>query len=194
MRDFQLPLAFEFEGENVPKLAKFKRVRAGKWSLRSAKSLSEIAELATYLLALERYEEAAEIGQFVSEGIEFSGNYDLWSPASQSIAIGARASRMLGQEDRASKIFAPLKTNPSHCFNQATLKQILRETYDSLRQGVSLKLIACHNALVLEEFYAGRGGTEWYPITELEAQLNQALALIRQSLEPRRSNPDYSHP
>jgi hypothetical protein len=185
MRDFQFPMAFGFDGETVPKLASFKRVRAGKWSLRSVKSLSEMAELATYLFALGRYEEAAEIGQFVSEEVLFSGNYNLWSPASYSIVVGARASRLLGQEDRASKIFAPLKTNPSHCFNQGTLKQIIRETYDSLRQGASLRLVARHNTLLLEESHAGRPGTEWYPIAELEAQLNQALALIRHSLEPK---------
>jgi hypothetical protein len=48
-----------------------KRVRAGKWSLWSTKSLAEMAQLATYLLALGRHPEAPEIGEFVSDIVCF---------------------------------------------------------------------------------------------------------------------------
>ena len=100
----QLSRAFSPDDEKNAKLAKFKLARAAKWSLRSGKSLLDMGDLATYLLALNRREEAVEIGEFVSQNVQFAGNYDIWTPAAYAITVGARAARLLGQDERSARI------------------------------------------------------------------------------------------
>ena len=82
-----LPKAFDPAGELNPKVARFKLVRVGKWSLKSKQSLWDIVDLATYLLALDRNREAADIGDFISAEVVFGGGLQ---PLGSCLTIDSR--------------------------------------------------------------------------------------------------------
>jgi hypothetical protein len=176
-----LPSAFDPDDETNSKLRKFKLARAGKWSLRSSKSLWDTADLATYLLALERYKEAAEIGGFIAQNVSFDGNYNRWTPAARAIAVGVRAGRLLGDAEMADRIYRPIREHPDYIINRAIEEQMIRQTPETLQNG-SFLLVTRDNVVRIEDARAGRSGTEWYPMAEMEDYLVQALTAIRKSL------------
>jgi hypothetical protein len=182
VKPLTLPKSFSAEGEVLPKLKRFKSARARKWSFGSRRSWRDMADLATYLLALGRHSEAAEIGEFVSSHLKFKGDYGLWSPATLAIAVGARCLRLIGQPERADVVFAPVREVPSSNWSRTILEQIFRETPDAIRSGSALSVASAH-ILLLEEARAGRAGTEWCPTEFLEAQLQDALIEVRKKLE-----------
>jgi hypothetical protein len=104
-----LPKAFDHKLEPNTKLAKFKEVRSGKWSLRSVKS--------------RRLEEAAEIAEFVAQNVSFQGNYKIWSPGAGAIGVGARACRMLGDESRRKRTFEPVRVAPPNIINEVICRR-----------------------------------------------------------------------
>lgn len=172
------PKPFSSEGEIVPKLKRFKDARQGKWNLCSSRSLHDIGDLIIFLLAGGRYAEGGEIGEFLSRNVHFKGDYNLWSPATYAIAAGARCARQLDQEDKAKEIFLPVLKNPSGIlFERKILEQVIRQAPESMPSD-ALSLTRGH-ILFLEEAWAGRPGTEWYPIERIEEQLSQALDHIR---------------
>ena len=156
-----LPNAFDPAGETNPKLVRFKVARVGKWNLRSSKSLWDMADLATYLLALDRLEEAAAIGEFISQSVLFEGNYNLWTPAARAIAVGVRALRLLGQSERADRIYQPIREHPDYVINRAIEEQILRDTLQTLQNEAYL-LITRDNIVRIEDALAGRPSTEGF--------------------------------
>jgi hypothetical protein len=177
-----LPRAFESAGEANGKLARFKRVRVGKWSLRSSKSLSDMADLATDLLALERYEEAAEIEEFVSQNVAFKGDYNLWTWAACAIGVGVRAWRLLGENNKADRVYQPVRDHPAYIINRSSDDERLREAPDNI-QRKAFRLVTRTYIMRLEDARAGRPGTEWFPVDQMESSLAEALAGIRESLE-----------
>jgi hypothetical protein len=92
-----------------------------------------MADLATYLLALDRHEEAAEIGKFVSENVPFQGNYNLWSPAAAAIVVGVRALRLLGQSETAERVYQAIRDNPSYVIHRQVEEQMLRDAQNALQ-------------------------------------------------------------
>ncbi len=173
--------AFDPTGEANPKLARFKAARIDKWSLRSSKSLWDMSDLATYLLALERYGEAADIGEFVSRSVSFGGNYNLWTPAACAIAIGVRAARFLGENERSRHIYEPIGIHPHYVINRLMEEQTLRETPDALNEKMFMGITRSTVGRI-EDAREGRADTEWYPIAEMEKYLALALAGLRKSL------------
>jgi hypothetical protein len=177
-------MALEYDNETVPKLARFKRVRAGKWSLGSERSLLDMSDLAAYLLALERYPEVAELGEAVAANLVFKGSYILWGPGSLVIATGCRALRLLGHHEKARQVYNPIGLNPASVINRPIIEQTIREAAGTLGRG-AWKVVVRNYITELEDAYSGRPGTEWYPVEQMEAHLKEALALARRSIEPK---------
>ena len=186
MDNDKLPKAFDFSKETNAKLAKFKQVREGRWSLRSEKSLRDMAELALSLLALGRLEEVAQIGEFVAQNVSFHGDYDIWGAAADSIFAASRACRILGDEPRRRRLFEPIRVSPPNVINEIATRGAMDVYTDAggTPTGSSARLVARSHIGDLEDALSGRAGMEWMPIDVLEQQLVDALAGIRHSLEP----------
>ena len=112
-------------------------------------------QLATNLLALERHDEAAEIGEFVSQNVRFAGNYDTWTPAARTIAVGARAARLLGETERADNIYLPIGEHPDYVINRPLEEQMLGEMSHGVKQK-QFSMVTQHNIVRLEDARAGR--------------------------------------
>jgi hypothetical protein len=82
------------EGEPNPYLAKFKASLCKRWSLTRGETLYEIFDLAAFLWALERKDEALAVAGAVATGMpgppplpRGGFNYNLWCPATFSHAL-----------------------------------------------------------------------------------------------------------
>jgi hypothetical protein len=90
------------------------KVRLAKnWSLTRMATLFEISQLAWFLVALERSEEAGSLVDRVADGVTFTGNHNIWSPASNSISLAARLARQAGDEARRAALIAKLVEHPA---------------------------------------------------------------------------------
>jgi hypothetical protein len=77
---------------------------AKKWSLTRKESLADAARLGWFYVALERDREAREPADHVCERVSFGGDLEVWSAASQSIALAARLARL--RREGTAKPFA----------------------------------------------------------------------------------------
>src|SRR6185436_2049521 len=85
--------------EPHPYLAKRKQSLSQKFGWNKMEVLFETCDLAWYLVALDRKEEAYQLAASVANGIVFSGSYNVWTPASLSIALAARLARQAGKPE-----------------------------------------------------------------------------------------------
>lgn len=86
---------------------------AKKWSLTRKESLADAARLGWFYVALGRDREARELAEHVSERVSFGGDLEVWSAASQSIALAARLARLRGDESHRASLVARLVAHPS---------------------------------------------------------------------------------
>jgi len=68
-------------------LKRFKKSWEKRFRHTRMNELYQGVELANYLIALQRESEAKELLHFITDPIEFSGNYNIWSPAGAGIAL-----------------------------------------------------------------------------------------------------------
>lgn len=99
--------------EHNKSLARSKASLAKKWSLTRMESLVDTAQLAWSLVAIGRAAEARELVDHVSDRVTFTGDHNVWSPASQSIALAARLARLSDDEARRSALVARLVEHPA---------------------------------------------------------------------------------
>jgi hypothetical protein len=155
--------------------------------------LFETCDLAWYLVALDRKEEAYQLAASVANGIVFSGSYNVWTPASLSIALAARLARQAGKPEVGHAFVARLVANPSHVFAdrsafERTFGLLPRELLEA-KEEVSLKW-ACHKAarVLGQAGYfretAGQGFNydAWVDVQSLDRIIDDALACLRSRL------------
>jgi hypothetical protein len=94
-------------------LARAKASLAKKWSLTRIESLADTAQLGWFLVAVGRDDEARELVDHVSDRVFFSGDQDLWSPASHAISLAARLARQRNDEARRASLVARLVEHPA---------------------------------------------------------------------------------
>jgi hypothetical protein len=97
------------DGESNRFLAKFKSSLSKRWSLTRMETLYEIADLAVFLWALDRKEDALAVAASVAAGIPapppFSRggfNYNVWCPATFSHALVVHLRGVRAASSRAS--------------------------------------------------------------------------------------------
>jgi hypothetical protein len=94
-------------------LVRVKAALAKKWSLTGKDSLSDTAQLAWFLVAVGRDDEARELVDHVSDRVSFTGDHNVWSPAASSISLAARLARQKNDEARRASLVARLVENPA---------------------------------------------------------------------------------
>lgn len=94
-------------------LIRVKATLAKKWSLTKMETLFETADLAWFLVAVGRAEEARELVDHVADRVSFTGDHDIWSPASSAISLAARLARLKNDEARRAGLVARLVEHPA---------------------------------------------------------------------------------
>jgi hypothetical protein len=77
-------------------------------------TLYEEVDLAVHLLAEGRDVEALEVAAFLPANIAFAGNYNLWCPVGNAIAMAAFLCRKAGDEAAARSHIERLVEHPTH--------------------------------------------------------------------------------
>lgn len=167
---------------------------AKSWSLTRMATLFEISHLAWFLVALERSEEAGLLVDRVSDGVTFTGNHNIWSPASNSISLAARLARQLGDEVRRAALIARLVEHPAVAsMPRAGLLDWVAKADKDLRAAqveTSQKLAregfarACARATYFRETAAeGAYEADVIDVEALDRTIAEALAGLRPHLE-----------
>lgn len=99
--------------ENNKVLGRAKAALAKKWSLTKGDTLFDAVYVAWFHVALGRSDEARELCDHVAETVVFSGDHNVWSPASGLIALSARLARLAGDEARQATLIARLVETPA---------------------------------------------------------------------------------
>lgn len=107
-----LPAAFGPKGETNQWLAQFKSARVGKWSLKSSKSLREMADLGFFLTALGRFDEALEVLGYPSDRVAFAGDYNIWTWVRVCISLRYRLLLECGRHEEAIDSIQRLRGYP----------------------------------------------------------------------------------
>jgi len=94
-------------------VARAKASLAKKWSLTRAESLADAVQLAWFLVALARDEEARELVDHIADRTSFRGDHDLWWTASYAISLSARLARLRDDEARRASLIARLVEHPA---------------------------------------------------------------------------------
>jgi hypothetical protein len=94
-------------------LARTKAALAKKWSLSKPDPLLDAVYVAWFHVALGRNAEARELADHIADRVVFSGDHNVWSPASSAIALGARLARLAGDEARSASLIARLVETPA---------------------------------------------------------------------------------
>ena len=106
------PTFINSEKESDPFLKKTKEQLEKKWSVTTMDSLFKITDLAYFLVALGRVDEAKEIGSFLAKTSPFTGNFNLWTPVGHAILLHSHLLRMEGKETEARNFLKPVLENP----------------------------------------------------------------------------------
>ncbi len=178
--------------ELQPYLRKVMASLGKRLSLTRMAVLFEIADLAWYLTALERHADAASIVDYLGL-VPFTGNHNLWSPASLGLSLGARLARLAGQPARRAALVGRLVENPAYAtvqrvyFEQDLARVVLE--IDRARAEKTQKL-ACRQlarALGRVTYFretAGHGFyyDTWLDTAAVDAQLDRGLVELRARL------------
>ncbi len=97
--------------ESHPLLAKQKTSLAKKFSITKTSALSDAVKLAWLLVGNGRDTEAREISGWLAENVSFAGDFDIWTPVSQAVALSARLARLANQD--ASSYTSTLAAHPA---------------------------------------------------------------------------------
>jgi hypothetical protein len=179
--------------EPHPYLAKIKPGIAKRFSLTRMEPMFETVDFAWYLVALGREREARGLVEGIAAGVTFSGNYNIWSPASGAITLAARLARLAGDERRRSVLVGRLIEHPA-------LATMGRLRFDAWVAGCATKLDearaessqkwACHRAsrcmqgagYLRETLGAGFEYDGWTTAAALDVIIDGGIALLRERL------------
>jgi hypothetical protein len=94
-------------------VARAKASLAKKWSLTRAETLGDAVQLAWFSVALGRLDEARELAEHIAERVTFTGDYNVWTPVANAIALAARLARERNDEPRRASLIARLVEHPA---------------------------------------------------------------------------------
>jgi len=83
-----------------------------RFSLKSGNSLLLVSELASYLYALDRIDEALKILTFVESNIVFNGDHNIWTPVGYSICLLSRIRKFEGDSAESTRLLNRILENP----------------------------------------------------------------------------------
>ena len=174
------PPVFLSDGEQNSFLQKYKRSLAKRWTLTRMEGLFEEVDLAFYVDALGRSDEALQIVAFLTDQVAFSGNYNIWTPVGYGLCLRARLHRLAGDTPAAASALQRLIEHPFHTqLPKAEVLEKIAAFPSELEEGfrdASTKWAALQLSRTLQAicYYretgvAGFAHSGWYAVDELES-------------------------
>jgi tetratricopeptide (TPR) repeat protein len=185
-------IAFSPDGEANEFLRKFKASRVGKWKLTNSKSLWEACDLACYFWALGRVEEARAVCQWTA-GVEFAGNFNIWTPVAFQRAL-------LAHLDEDDAWMAAVRANPSHGYHPAFVRDSVNQNIEETSRGLvaveggienigdarSRMLLALRRTLsLLQDHKYGILKAKWLQVDTLQDYQSRALKMLALAVDPQ---------
>lgn len=179
--------------EPHPYLAKIKPGIASRFALTRMEPLFEAVDFAWYLVALGREGEARSLVDDIAAGVTFTGNHNIWSPASKAITLAAQLARLAGDEPRRSALIGRVVEHPAFA-------ELDRPRFDAWIADDAKKVSdarvepsqkwACHKAsraamdagYFRETLGAGFYYEGWTSTGALDEVIDAALAVMRERL------------
>ena len=189
----ELPSAFGVSAEPNKYLKRFKGSLQRRFRLTRSNELFEAVDLAYYLLALDRHEEALEIVSFLSNAVEFNGDYKIWTPVGCAIILESRLHRLLGNPGARKATLEKVIMNPYRTpLKKEELSRLIAEGIQDLgaaRREKSQKW-SCHilsRALMSLCFLSetsewGFEHSQTYDNKDIESLMDEALQLLKERL------------
>jgi hypothetical protein len=179
-----LPEAFASDRESHEFLARVKKKASKNFRRTSAECLRNAGQLAFYLHALGRDEEALAVCRFLGQ-VQFDGNFNRWSPLETVLCLQARLARAQGNAEEAAESVRRVREAG---FVAARLEGRLLDTEPAERAArdgdkARERDFRLH---VLDEvcFMSELGGSEAYPVATLERLHQETVERLRTLLGP----------
>ncbi len=177
------------EREKDPFIRRVKEPLARTWSASTMNGLFNVTYLAYFLAALDRGDEAEEIGIYLAKRAPFNGNANLWAPVGYSIALRGRLRRVAGRPAEAMAALQPILDNPVEvartrdegmkrlngipaALEEAANQKLKKAAADGMARWL---LVVC---LHLEMAHAKKDGYRWVPIDSLETQWKEWMGKL----------------
>ena len=103
----EVPIRFHTDEHRY--LQRFKKSWVKRYRPTRSEEVFEAVDLAHFLAALEREDEATALLEFVTDGAAFQGNFNLWTPMGYALVTLAWLRRRAGDDDGASRALDPLR-------------------------------------------------------------------------------------
>lgn len=105
----EVPNRFHADGEEHRYVQRFKKSWVKRYRPTRSEEVFEAVDLAHFLAALEREDEATALLEFVTDGAAFKGNFNLWTPMGYALVSLAWLRRRAGDDEGASRALDPLR-------------------------------------------------------------------------------------
>jgi hypothetical protein len=179
--DEPLPAAFDPVLEPNKFLTGIKKRAATKFSRKKQASLENAMRLAYWLFVSGKDDETLEVCRFLG-AYEFAGNFNLWSWIEYTLALQSRILRLRGEEGESAESLRRIRAAgfvPSR-LTGSLLDDKLKRVHSTASEGDKTgerdwSLLALLELCVLIEL----GGSETWPVTALEEELQQVVARLR---------------
>jgi hypothetical protein len=185
--NWPLPKAFDATDETNKIVAKAKQSLTKKFSWKKRDVLYSAVDLVVALIALERYDEAMEICQFLGQ-FQFDGSFNLWCAIEMSLVLQARLHRQRGEQAAAEEC---LNRVQEAGFVEDRLEGSMLDRNDavkeSVREGDTKWELPARQGLAMEQaFIIELGGSDKCPVATMETEWDENLARVRELLKPKR--------
>jgi hypothetical protein len=184
MPPVSLPRAFDPDHETHKFLVHVKKKASKNFRWTSAACLTNGTELAFYLHALGRDEEALEVSRFLGQ-YQFAGDFRYWSPLEVALCLRAWLARQRGHAEEAAESVRRVREAgfvarrlEGGLLDVEAADRAAREGNTSSERDWRLR--------VLEEvcFMSELGGSEAYPLARLEQLHRETTDRLRALLGP----------
>lgn len=179
----ELPGAFGAENEQIKFLQGVKKKAAKSFSLTRMDSLYKTHDLAYALYIFGRVDECVEVCVTAAR-VEFSGNFNIWSPVETTLALYAR---ILGEKGDKGGSTAVMERVRAAGFVEGRLTGLLlkdKEMQDAINEGSKTderdwRMCQMSELCFMKEL----GGSQAYPVDAIEKLFMENLTALRALLK-----------
>ncbi len=179
----EIPASFDPDREEIKYLKALKRKAAKSFSFTRMEALFKMKELAYALYAFRRTGECLEVCQTAAR-VEFSGNFNLWSPVETTLALYARMLKEKGETTAADTVMA--RVRKAGFVNARLMGELLKDK--EIREAIADGSITDERDWRLRQlselcFMKELGGSAEYPVDRIETLFQENLAALRELLK-----------
>ena len=185
---------FDPEAEPHPFVRRFRKSWEKRFRHTRMEPLFEGVDLGNCLVALGRSAAAMELLHALVDPVEFSGNYNVWTPVGCGTTLLARLYRLAGEPDAAAHQMqrlvrqdyrVPVRAGELEELlgkHDAELADARAETQKWGVHGISRHLMSLH--YFRETATEGFAHSGTYPVDPLEASIRECYAVLAELLGP----------